>query len=229
MSYPNCKPPPLDHLAEIQVDPSQQLLPALSQIRPLLPEETKVVTLFDVKPKMPSTQFCLPRNGLKTIRYGGSWYWKIKNLISYSFPIPKKSQGKDSHCFICFLNLFDKVSSTPATRLDVLALQEQLDSRLKQRQAREIGICPIRRELYSQCFGILYSISTDFSRIDKIKIYCNKLYVLKKNYWFRWADPTSDRQLFRERIPFSSSTRRTQFDTAFISNPVREQLGFRCT
>ncbi|EFX81696.1 hypothetical protein DAPPUDRAFT_242072 [Daphnia pulex] len=47
------------------------------------------------------------------------------------------------------------VSSTPATRLDVLALQEQLDSRLKQRQAREIGICPIRRELYSQCFDEL--------------------------------------------------------------------------
>jgi len=25
--------------------------------------------------------------------------------------------------------------------------------RLKQRQARETGICPVRRELYSQCFG----------------------------------------------------------------------------
>jgi len=48
-----------------------------------------------------------------------------------------------------------QVSSTPATRLDVLALQEQLDLKLKQRQARDIGICPIRRELYSQCFGNL--------------------------------------------------------------------------
>ena len=45
------------------------------------------------------------------------------------------------------------VSSTPATRLDVLNLQEQLDTRLQQRQARETGICPVRRELYSQCFG----------------------------------------------------------------------------
>ncbi len=45
------------------------------------------------------------------------------------------------------------VSSTPATRLDVINLQEQLDTRLQQRQARETGICPVRRDLYSQCFG----------------------------------------------------------------------------
>ena len=45
------------------------------------------------------------------------------------------------------------VSCTPATRLDVINLQEQLDMRLQQRQARETGICPVRRELYSQCFG----------------------------------------------------------------------------
>lgn len=45
-----------------------------------------------------------------------------------------------------------RVSSTPATRLDVLNLQEQLDTLLQQRQARETGICPVRRELYSQCF-----------------------------------------------------------------------------
>jgi dynein light intermediate chain len=45
-----------------------------------------------------------------------------------------------------------RVSSTPATRLDVTNLQEQLDTLLQQRQARETGICPVRRELYSQCF-----------------------------------------------------------------------------
>uniref|UniRef100_A0A7S3GHF6 Uncharacterized protein n=1 Tax=Palpitomonas bilix TaxID=652834 RepID=A0A7S3GHF6_9EUKA len=47
------------------------------------------------------------------------------------------------------------VSSTPATRLDVINLQEQLDQKLQQRQARETGICPIREELYSQCFDEL--------------------------------------------------------------------------
>lgn len=45
------------------------------------------------------------------------------------------------------------VSSTPATRQDVINLQEMLDMRLQQTQARETGICPIRRELYTQCFG----------------------------------------------------------------------------
>ena len=31
--------------------------------------------------------------------------------------------------------------------------QEQLDTKLQQRQARETGIDPVRRELYSQAFG----------------------------------------------------------------------------
>ena len=66
------------------------------------------------------------------------------------------------------------VSSTPATRLDVINLQEQLDQKLEQRQARETGICQVslcfgpnkdavfqlicfqvRRELYAQCFDEL--------------------------------------------------------------------------
>lgn len=47
------------------------------------------------------------------------------------------------------------VSSTPATRLEVINLQEQLDNQLQQRQARETGICPVREELYSQCFDEL--------------------------------------------------------------------------
>lgn len=47
------------------------------------------------------------------------------------------------------------VSSTPATRSDVISLQEQLDHKLQQRQARETGICPIREELYAQCFDEL--------------------------------------------------------------------------
>ena len=44
------------------------------------------------------------------------------------------------------------VSAVPATRLDVINLQEQLDIRLQQRQARETGICPVREELYAQSF-----------------------------------------------------------------------------
>jgi len=47
------------------------------------------------------------------------------------------------------------VSSTPATRSDVITLQERLDQLLQQKQARETGICPIREELYGQCFDEL--------------------------------------------------------------------------
>lgn len=44
------------------------------------------------------------------------------------------------------------VSSTPATRLDVINLQEQMDQLLVLRKAKETGICPVREELYQQCF-----------------------------------------------------------------------------
>ncbi|KAM9352780.1 axonemal dynein light intermediate polypeptide 1 [Symphorus nematophorus] len=48
-----------------------------------------------------------------------------------------------------------QVSSAPCTRTDVIRLEELLDTKIQQRQAREIGICPVRRELYSQCFDEL--------------------------------------------------------------------------
>ncbi|GIX95782.1 33 kDa inner dynein arm light chain, axonemal [Caerostris extrusa] len=44
------------------------------------------------------------------------------------------------------------VSRTSATSSDLLRLQEQLDEELLRQGAREIGICPIRSELYDQCF-----------------------------------------------------------------------------
>ena len=37
----------------------------------------------------------------------------------------------------------------------MIKLQESLDTKLTQRQARETGIDPVRRELYSQVFGAL--------------------------------------------------------------------------
>jgi dynein light intermediate chain len=47
------------------------------------------------------------------------------------------------------------VSKEPATRLDVINLQEGLDKRLLERKARETGICSVREELYSQCLDEL--------------------------------------------------------------------------
>jgi len=45
------------------------------------------------------------------------------------------------------------VSSQPASRFDVITLQEQLDRRMAERKARESGICVVREQLYSQCFS----------------------------------------------------------------------------
>ncbi|XP_055351140.1 axonemal dynein light intermediate polypeptide 1-like [Paramacrobiotus metropolitanus] len=48
-----------------------------------------------------------------------------------------------------------KISRVPASRMDVINLQEKLDARLEHLQARDSGICPIRRDLYSQTFDEL--------------------------------------------------------------------------
>ena len=44
------------------------------------------------------------------------------------------------------------VSHQQASRVDVARLRELLDQKLMERQARESGICPVREELFSQCF-----------------------------------------------------------------------------
>ena len=44
------------------------------------------------------------------------------------------------------------VSHQPASRVDVARLREMLDQKLMERQARESGICPVREELFSQCY-----------------------------------------------------------------------------
>lgn len=47
------------------------------------------------------------------------------------------------------------VSSTPATRPDVLKLTEDLDKSLVHEKAKEMGICPIRDKLFGQTFDEL--------------------------------------------------------------------------
>lgn len=63
--------------------------------------------------------------------------------------LPPKTWEEEGHTWV------QSVSSSPATRLDVVDLQENLDTKLAQRQARETGICPVRRELYEQAFDEL--------------------------------------------------------------------------
>ncbi|EAY18263.1 hypothetical protein TVAG_253750 [Trichomonas vaginalis G3] len=66
-----------------------------------------------------------------------------------------KSNGQD---------LIQYVSTTPSTRSDVIKLQQQLDAELQKQKARETGICPIRSELYRQCFDeIIREVTIDCS------------------------------------------------------------------
>ena len=45
-----------------------------------------------------------------------------------------------------------KLSRHPAYSIQVRDLFKALDAKIKEREAREKGICPVREELYSQCF-----------------------------------------------------------------------------
>lgn len=46
-----------------------------------------------------------------------------------------------------------KISNKPACKMDVKNLGDKLDMYLEQYQAKEVGLCPIKRELYCQCFS----------------------------------------------------------------------------
>ncbi|XP_071325307.1 axonemal dynein light intermediate polypeptide 1 [Trachinotus anak] len=84
------------------------------------------------KPKSASTEACKQENE------------EILNAI-----LPPREWMEGNQLWV------QQVSSAPCTRTDVVHLEELLDTKLQQRQARETGICPVRRELYSQCFDEL--------------------------------------------------------------------------
>lgn len=45
------------------------------------------------------------------------------------------------------------ISNQLATKLEVKKLSEKLDTYLNKFNAKEVGICPVKRELYTQCFS----------------------------------------------------------------------------
>lgn len=51
--------------------------------------------------------------------------------------------------------MLQEVSTKVSSREDVINLQMKLDEKLQERQARDSGICPVREDLYSQCFDEL--------------------------------------------------------------------------
>ena len=68
----------------------------------------------------------------------------ISETLNSMFP-PKKWE-EDGHKYVQY------VSPIPASREKSRALFKALEQRKKEKRAREKGICPVREELYSQCF-----------------------------------------------------------------------------
>ena len=61
-------------------------------------------------------------------------------------------------------DLIQYVSTTPSTRSDVQKLQKQLDTQLQAKKAQEVGVSPVRSELYGQCFDeIIRQVTIDCS------------------------------------------------------------------
>ena len=63
--------------------------------------------------------------------------------------LPPQESVEDNQLWVRY------VSPTPATSADVSNLTRELQKRLTHQEARDCGICPIREELFSQCFDEL--------------------------------------------------------------------------
>jgi dynein light intermediate chain len=60
--------------------------------------------------------------------------------------LPPREWSKNGKNFIQF------ASSHQSSRQDVVTLKENLDEKLKERHAKDLGVCPVKEELFSQCF-----------------------------------------------------------------------------
>jgi len=110
-----------------------------------------VSTTKDAKSKVLLAELCLSHcidlgQGKKPIIEEKAHLTPTEDILNSI--LPPREWTEDGQLWVQY------VSSTPATKSDVINLQEQLDLKLQQRQARETGICPIREELYAQCFGM---------------------------------------------------------------------------
>lgn len=70
---------------------------------------------------------------------------KCNDVLNLIWP-PKKWE-KDGKLY------YQTISNQPAVLWDVKALIQNLNMHLEQFKARELGICPNRREIYRQCFS----------------------------------------------------------------------------
>ncbi|XP_077386616.1 axonemal dynein light intermediate polypeptide 1-like [Festucalex cinctus] len=97
------------------------------------------------KPQQPAESLLRPRKAitatLEEIKQ------KNENLLDLMFP-PRKWEEANKEWV-------QRVCSEPSTRVDVVNLEEELDKKLLQTRAMDTGICPLRRQLYTECFDEL--------------------------------------------------------------------------
>lgn len=79
---------------------------------------------------------------------GGDEDFPTEDVLNAILP-PREYVKDREHLYI------ENVLSTPATRMEVVMLCNELDRRLQELGARDCGICPIRESLYSQTFDEL--------------------------------------------------------------------------
>lgn len=60
----------------------------------------------------------------------------------------QNQQQQDSNC--CLI----EASTEPSSRSNIINLRKFFDQTLIDHQAKPVGLCPIRRSIYDQCFGM---------------------------------------------------------------------------
>merc|ERR1711998_323963 len=111
--------------------------PSLVRYDPAVPEED--ASAKNLKARLKSAKL----NDSKSIGNMGNG----DDILHMILP-PREFEDAESKYVQC-------VSAQPASRFDVITLQEQLDRRMAERKARESGICVVREQLYGQCFNEL--------------------------------------------------------------------------
>ncbi|KAI1723368.1 axonemal dynein light chain domain-containing protein [Ditylenchus destructor] len=71
----------------------------------------------------------------------------LQSIMDAILP-PRKTEHKGQ-------TWLERASTVPATRLDLLALEEKFETELQQKKAKTFGICPIRRQIYDEIFDEL--------------------------------------------------------------------------
>lgn len=119
-----------------------------------------------------------------------------------------------------------KVSNQPATRMDVIKLTEMLDMSLQHLQARETGICPIRRALYSQCFDEIIRQVSFVSNTIAFCLKCNT-YILYNSLNFQVTINCAERGLLllkvRDELKMTMDAYRSLYESS-IAFGIRKSL-----